>query len=69
LESLLIFILGIFLTLLFLGAFSIVKNYNYRVFRQYMLLKQKIFWNMFIRFSLQSYLKLLFTTVTSLQLM
>jgi len=34
-----------------------------------MLIKQRIFWNVFIRSNLQSYLKMSFTTAASLQLM
>jgi len=66
LDSLLLFVLAILVVILALALFSVFKYLNYKVFRAYMLIRNAIFWNVFIRYSLQSYVKVCFTTVVSL---
>jgi len=68
LDSLLLFALAIFVVILFVALFSCFKYINYKVFRTYMLIRNAIFWNVFIRYSLQSYTKMCFATVISLEL-
>jgi len=66
LDSLLVVGLVMLVVLIFLGLFSICKYTNYKVYRFYMITRNKVFWNMFIRSSLQSYLKMLFAVISSL---
>jgi len=68
-ESMLVLALVLLVIFLGLFIFSWFKNHNYNVFRTYMLTKQRILWNLIIRSNLQSYLKMAFSTATSLQLM
>jgi len=66
LDSLLVVGLVMLIVLIFLALFSICKNSSDKVYKQYMIARNKVFWNMFIRSSLQSYLKMLFAVVSSL---
>ena len=56
----------LFVILLFLSKFCIYRDY--RIFRIYMKIRQKIFWNTFIRYILQSELKLLISACSVLVL-
>jgi len=68
-ESMLVVALVLLVIFLGIAVFSLFKRYNDSVFQVYTQTKNRIFWNVLIRTSLQSYLKMAFTTVTSLQLM
>jgi len=69
LDSMIVFFLVIVVAIAFLGLFNFCKYRNYKVFKFYMQLKNKIFWNMIIRTSLQSYLKTVMSTWASLKVM
>jgi len=68
-DSMLLIVLAILLVVILLALFSCCIYCDYRYYRTFMILKNKVFWNVFIRYTLQSYLKMSFTAFVSIQLM
>jgi len=62
-DSMLLIVLAILIVCIALALFSCCIYFDYRIFRTYMLLRNAVFWNVFIRYTLQSYLKMSFTVL------